>query len=70
MDMALIIFLITSGVAFLALCGSASYAMIKGANSNTVISQDQVQQMQQTCLTNQQTCLTNQRTCLLNGQIR
>ncbi len=70
MDVALTIFMITAGVGLLVLCVASSYAIIKGTNSNTVISQDQVHQMQQTCLTNQQTCLTNQRTCLLNGQIR
>ena len=70
LDVALAIFLITSGIGLLVMCGGFTYETIKGTNSNTVISQDQVHQMQQTCLTNQQTCLTNQRTCLFNGQIR
>ena len=70
LDVALAIFLITSGIGLLVMCGGFTYATIKETNSNTVISQDQIHQMQQTCLTNQQTCLTNQRTCLFNGQSR
>ena len=43
----LAIFLITSGIGLLVMCGGFTYATIKETNSNTVISQDQIHQMQQ-----------------------
>ena len=39
--------LITSGIGLLVMCGGFTYATIKETNSNTVISQDQIHQMQQ-----------------------
>ena len=42
LDVALAIFLITSGIGLLVMCGGFTYATIKETNSNTVISQDQI----------------------------